>query len=277
MNKKIIFLFFISLASCGPQRFSSSVAPVSEPDFFPPSIVGGQKVEKEIFAKHVVALYNKKSRFSCTATLISKNVLLTAAHCANVDTPADYVAIFAKTILNNAKSIQRPIVDARVFDYNPTGFYERKDLALVRFKGPLPQGYEPMPLPTASELKEMGNTFYAAGYGTSTGREDQKSQDYGVLRYTQLKVLEGRLSPISSQFTVDQSPGHGICHGDSGGPAFVKLRGRRILVGVASAVYSFDRLAQSRAGFDICRCNAIYISTYFYSNWIRSNLEALSH
>lgn len=265
-----LFLSLSLLSACSPQAFH--VHNGSEV----PSIVGGQVVENEIFAKHVVALYNQKSSVLCTATLITKNVLLTAAHCANIDKATDYFVFFTKSPRYDRDVIFRRVIDIRIFDYNPEAVRNRRDLALVRFQGELPAGYEPMPLPTAQDLKGMGKIFYAAGYGTVTAREDLGDRQSGTLRYTQLQIMEGRISPQLSQFTVDQADGRGICHGDSGGPAFIKLNGRRILIGVASAVYALDKNAKKNPGFDMCRQNSIYISTFYYLDWIRKTSAALA-
>jgi hypothetical protein len=146
----------------------------------------------------------------------------------------------------------------------------------VKFTGGLPPGFEPMELPTEQDLRDMGKDLYVAGYGTITARTDLGDRQSGTLRYTEVKLYEGRLTPGLDQFTVDQANGHGICHGDSGGPAFVKLNGRRVLIGVTSAVYTNDKKKKDKPGFDICRENALFISTYYHLPWIRSTLGYLT-
>jgi len=278
MKKQIsqlsLLLSLALLTSCGPQGPSVHVIdPPTTSDSA--SIVGGEVVDKEIFAKHVVALYNNKSSVLCTGTLVARNVVLTAAHCANIDTALDYYIFFSKSPRYDKNPEVRRVVDLRIYDYAPKGFYNRKDLALVQFIGDLPPGYEPMALPTEQDLRDMGRKFYVAGYGSVTARKDVEERHSGTLRYTEINLYEGRLSPGLDQFTSDQSDGHGICHGDSGGPAFIKLNGRRILIGVTSAVYTNDKAKAERPSFDICKENSIFVSTYYHLPWIRATLDQL--
>lgn len=274
MTKQLLILSFLFLASCGPQNTSSSGF---NSDTERPSIVGGQTVKNEIFAKHVVALFNQKSGILCTATLITPNIVLTAAHCANADNVSDHFVVFSKTLQVPRGPVFRQATARKIHDYNPKAFYNRKDLALVRFHGTVPAGFEPMSLPSPKDFQSIGKSFYAAGYGSVTARKDVGNRQNGILRYAQLNILEKKLSPDLPQFTVKQVGGKGICHGDSGGPAFVNINGRRILVGVASAVYTFDKNPERRTSFDLCRHFSIYISTYYYLNWIRKASAALSH
>lgn len=237
--------------------------------------MGGQVVDKQIFAKHVVAIYNVRHGVICTGTIIAANVVLTAAHCVSTGSPGDYQILFTKSP-RPFGNVTRKVTQVRMHDYNPASYSDRKDLALVRFRGDLPAGYEPMPLPNKRDLEDMGRNFYATGYGVITGRQDLPDREPGILRYTHVSLYEKALTPSLSQFTVNQQNGRGICFGDSGGPAFVKLGDRRIIIGVASAVYSLDKYARTRRDFDICRYQAIYISTYYYSHWIQKTSAELA-
>lgn len=252
------------LAACGPNKKTIQI----HIDSNDASIVGGQIVDKEVFVKHVVALLNVTDGMLCTATLIDKNLILTAAHCANTGTASDYEVVFTKATRFD-RSVRRNVNHIRVHAYNPKSYYERNDLALLRFDGDLPAGYEPMPLPSEQDLKAMGRSFYATGFGTVTGRKDLTERQSGVLRYVQVAMNEPSLTATMPQFTLNQQNGHGICFGDSGGPAFVKIGDRRVLIGVASAVFSMDKEARKKTDFDICLYHSIYMSTYYHLPWIQ--------
>ncbi|WP_413290302.1 S1 family peptidase [Bdellovibrio sp. HCB337] len=271
MKKVITLLFLMPLAACGPNKNPTLIHSGTDDA----SIVGGQVVDKEIFAKHVVAIYNSKEGVLCTGTLIANNLVLTAAHCANTGVPSEYAIFFTKNPKVN-QSLVRHVTNIRVHAYNPKSYADRKDLAILRFDGYPPAGFEPMPLPTEQDLADAGRTFYATGYGTVTGRKDITERQGGTLRYTQVTINEPEITTATSQFSVSQQNGHGICFGDSGGPAFAKIDDRRVVMGVASAVYSLDQEARKKPDFDICRYQAIYISTYFHLPWIQKTAAELA-
>lgn len=100
-----------------------------------------------------------------------------------------------------------------------------QDLALVRFKGGIPKGYQPA-LVSKSPLE--GGTVYIAGYGISEVGE----RDLGMLRGTRSYVYEQQHD--LKQFVVTGTEGRGTCKGDSGGPAFDIVNDRVVIRGVVS-------------------------------------------
>lgn len=272
MKKNLIFLSLLVGVACNFRVHDNALSSTSTSD--PRSIVGGQVVEKEIFAKHVVAINNEDMGFWCTGTLIAKDMVLTAAHCVDMGSERSYSIHFSKSP-RSFESVTRAVTGMKAnTGYNPDAYEDRKDLGVIRFSGDLPEGFEPMPLPTAQDLRQMGRDFYAAGYGTVTARTDIPRES-GVLRYTPQKIRGDSVSPSQSQFLVDQTNGHGICYGDSGGPAFAKIDGRRILIGVASAVYSTNSEDKKRSDYDVCRYNAIYTNVIYYMDWIKKAQASL--
>lgn len=269
MKKQFVILGLLVSAGCNLKVHDNAIT--STPDSN--SIVGGQIVEKEIFAKHVVAINNEDMGFWCTGTLISRDTILTAAHCIS-GSERSYIIHFSKAP-RNFESITRSVAAMKAnTGYNQDAYEDRKDIGVIRFSGDLPDGFEPMPLPTKNDLRRMGRDFYAAGYGTVTARTDIPRES-GVLRYTPQKIRDERLSSQDSQFIVDQTSGHGVCYGDSGGPGFVKIDGRRILIGVASAVYSTNGENKGQPGYDVCRYSAIYTSVFYYMDWIKKAQASL--
>jgi secreted trypsin-like serine protease len=270
MKKHFVILSLFLCAGCSLKVHDGALTSTQDNS----SIVGGQIVENEIFAKHVVAIHNEDLGYWCTGTLISKDTVLTAAHCVDIATEDSYTIHFSKTP-RSFETVTRPASSMLAnTGYNPAAYDDRKDIGLIRFKGDMPEGFEPMPMATKDDLRAMGSDFYAAGYGTVTARTDIP-RDSGVLRYTTQKIKGDHLSTHQSQFLVDQTNGHGVCYGDSGGPAFIKINGRRILVGVASAVYSTNDIDRRAPGYDVCRYSAIYTSVYYYMDWIKKTSAAL--
>jgi secreted trypsin-like serine protease len=273
MKKTNYIALMLLLASCGP---NVSVGPqdIKNPstNF---SIVGGEDVTNEIFAKHIVAIHNDQRGYWCTGSLIGRNTVVTAAHCF-MDDPSAHTIYFSKSVIqfDNAQS---KVTAYKIHpQYNATAWTNRNDLAIATFSGSYPTGYEPINFPSTDDLANIGGEFFATGFGSTTARRDIQNDGAGVLRYTRIKLDTQVLTPAQNQFTVDQTNGHGVCFGDSGGPAFIKRGDQRIIIGVASAVYSNDEEAKKHPDYDVCRYNGIYISVYPYKDWIQKTSAELS-
>jgi secreted trypsin-like serine protease len=72
-----------------------------------------------------------------------------------------------------------------------------------------------------------------------------------------------------SEMILDQSRGHGACHGDSGGPAFVRQGKKMVLAGVTNRSYP------SQAPDD-CAHRVVYTKVSAYRSWIQKG-EAKLH
>jgi secreted trypsin-like serine protease len=184
----------------------------------------------------------------CTGTLISPTVFLTAAHCiVGMQamfgiTPAEVYVTFDTTV--NTENLKTYEVASYSIDpnYNHTAS-DPHDLAVLVLAEPV-QGVILAKLPTAGLLDEMkaagelkDQPFVAVGYGTlrddKTGAPPVLSLD-GVRRYTTgtFSALTQSWLKISANLAKEEGGG---CLGDSGGPHFLALDGKEILVSITSA------------------------------------------
>lgn len=211
-----------------------------------PSVVGGKKVDEntspKVLARSTVALsipkLLKKNRSFCSGSIIAEDMILTAAHCLfkSYDTrfkkyTDDMLSILFTTDLSkgyeerkaSAQILYKPYVPEAV-SIDPTAI--AGDIALIKFEGGLPEGFEPVEVAKASPPDRF--TAVVAGFG-SKGRAASKNN--GVLHSVSLdvtynpsyKVLESR------EFLK------GACTGDSGGPLYADRDGKWIQVGITSA------------------------------------------
>ena len=67
---------------------------------------------------------------------------------------------------------------------------------------------------------------------------------------------------------LDQSHGHGACHGDSGGPAYIQKNGKMILAGVTNRSYP-------SSASDDCAHQVVYTKVHAYESWIKKNKQKL--
>jgi hypothetical protein len=136
-------------------------------------------------------------------------------------------------------------------------------LKIVKFGGKLPDGYKKISAVRSDSEIRSGQKVVLAGYGISDAKNHTGA---GILRKTEVRVLKNR--PGKSEMILDQSRGHGACHGDSGGPAFLRRNGKIVLAGLTNR--SFPSHAP-----DDCRHQVIYTKVPAYRSWIQSGTKKL--
>lgn len=233
-------------------------------------IFGGQVATgREPFAKHIVALYDFQVGGLCTASILSDSLLLTAAHC--VTSKPQNLAVLFGTQVDSPSTLQRRVVDYRISPLYPFRQFTGKnngDIAVVRFRGGLPAGYQPITYTRNRSLLVYGQRVLLAGFGASTilwdvdpktGETKAKPSGSGTLRFVTTTVDNAFFT--ESEFLLENSKSEGACHGDSGGPAYSMENGRLVLVGVTNGYIGDPSGA--------CGGKMVYASTAFYDEWIR--------
>ena len=233
------------------------------------AVVGGQAVKPESQLIKMVALVElkKKDKISrsvtqtqtgkCTATFITKNIVLTAAHCFKIR-PATGVVKFQADASGQTFSTE---VLRYIIHY---GYFRDRDgshdIALIETKDFLPPGYFQTKL--ASGNYRLSRAAVAAGFGQTHFAWESPTTSGGegsVLKYVMLKS-GFQFLPAYSKFTVSMSKDEGVSLGDSGGPLFVKDDGELVQIGVLHGIYPYS---------------AIYASTYAHLDWIKEKVTAL--
>jgi hypothetical protein len=223
-------------------------------------IVGGDEVEEsDPIARSTVALYQEMSGGGalCTASLITKSVAVTAAHC--VEHGIQHMGvILGEKIGSQSQDVLR-VVDAEIAPGWSEGHLageDAGDIALVKFEGKLPKGYGPAHLLPKSASLKKGDDVILAGYGITNAA---KKSGAGTLRRATVKVSQPEFG--KTEILLDQHQGSGACHGDSGGPAFVQVDGKDYLLGVTSRGYPVTAP-------DDCHHKVIYTKVSAYRAWI---------
>ncbi len=250
------------------------------------SIIGGATSTTEFEKKNgIVGVYDVEKGGLCTGSLIGEGLVLSAGHCVNVAHPQKMIIFFGtdfnaiiSQVRNGDKSNIRRVVkvlrhekyainDSDTADSNAQ---TKNDISLIRFEGPIVDGFKKANLAKSeqSAMLKQGSEVMLAGYGLSEFKQDPNtgealsSKGSGTLRQVgNIKVLS--VLPTGEELTFDQSGGHGACHGDSGGPAYIVDANTNYLVGVTS-----------RGGGD-CNITAIYTGVLGYSQWIQSRSAQL--
>lgn len=242
MRSQTLFSYLLIgslMTGCSPSPSSNALNTLEAK-----GIIGGKEVEGlESFANSVVAVYDGEEGQLCTGTLISKNVVLTAAHCLNQNVGRMYI-FFGRDLETEGIYVQ--VDKAAISPYwNSTADTDTGDIALLHFPGKAPGSYKPIALlPTAmANLLENQGELTVSGYGVTDPASRETSK---ILHKTQVRISDIHFS--DSEVLVDQTSGQGVCHGDSGGPAFVEVHGFYYLGGVTSrGVNDAGRTCKTRA------------------------------
>jgi hypothetical protein len=195
------------------------------------AMVGATQPPSDDATRAAVLLVGSKGT-SCTGVAISRDLVLTAAHC--VLPGADYKLVEFDAARTPALKNTAAIAPHPEFDANAALRHRvTADVALVRLAAPINGATLAQLAPAAGKIA-VGDPFVIAGYGLAV-RGDGKSG--GRLRVATL-VATGQ--PGSRQLrlvdpaTKGERPGLGACTGDSGGPMFRDVGGTLMVAGVIS-------------------------------------------
>lgn len=163
--------------------------------------------------------YSDGTWATCTGTLVSPTVFLTAAHCDQavsrvaVTFASSYTAGSSKTYWGTWRADPR----YRGAQGDPY------DLAVVVFDKPV-KGIDPARLPAFGSLENLapGTRFTSVGYGAQSVTIDKgPTFHYADIRY----VATGGLFTVTNAWLrISMNPAlgdGGTCYGDSGGPNFL--------------------------------------------------------
>lgn len=228
--------FLFIAAALGGVLLACGGAPVEDADSTDAPIVGGQTENGHpavAFLSYDLVGSDgaNKGSFNCTATLVTKNVLLTAAHCVKPagagDRYVNHTAYFGTSpgtakpneIFRGVKVAWHP-----KYDPNKLGDFDVAAIELDR-QPPIE------PVKVARSYGDLqGQNVTHVGWGFSVANGAANKSGLGTKRSVTL--------PVTQQTADTLRTGNGkssICNGDSGGPAlFRDARGQYVVVAVHS-------------------------------------------
>ena len=191
----------------------------------PACAITGPAQESSPAQSSVLMLLNERG--FCTANVIAKDVLLTAAHCVHQikGAVAYWPGLPPEAFI--------PVKDILIHPgYKPDAPKTRErsiDLALVRLERALPATFTPLIIDYDARV-ELGTPFIISGFGL---RQEKDGKTAGTLMSATLITREP-LSKLLIWAKDPQARGRGGCTGDSGGP-FLSTDGKLVAITVWSA------------------------------------------
>jgi len=193
----------------------------------------------------------------CSGTLISPTVFLTVAHCAlyfndflapegftlymSFDNPIPILGLTdVNTLIPVTQIIPNPMyVQANdTHPFNPHHGSDPGDLAVIILPLRVTQGITPAALPTLGLLDELtannalhGVLFTAVGYGSEDRFGNRSNPMPRMFAFSAFRAL----TPGFLQLSINPALNNGgACFGDSGGPDFLSVDGKLILMSINS-------------------------------------------
>jgi hypothetical protein len=187
---------------------------VGEPPPRTPTIVNGQNYN----GHPAVGSLLIDNQPGCTATLVGKRTLVSAAHCIMPN--KSYAFTTGGQTFQVTKIVSHP-------SYSGTKQLGVYDVAVLLLASGPPQ----QPIPIATAKPQLALPVTLIGFGV-TG---EKLKDGGTKR----RGFNTIAQVDNQSFTINSSgPQNSLsCYGDSGGPALAKVNGQEIQVGVVSGSY----------------------------------------
>ncbi len=215
-----------SVLACAP--LSGCVANTDSVAANEDDIIGGtsDNVDRSVVA---ISVWNQQVSHTCSATVVSPHVVVTAAHCVDPgDVGVDNVVqvFMGDTLASPWPWLYKSVKEVHVPpNYDSGNIFSGNDIAVVITKSALGRPALPMNR-VALGPSDVGRSIRFVGFGKTAANNPDS---YGRRYQASLSITS-----VSSKFVSSSSANSFTCQGDSGGPGFIKRSGVEYIAGINS-------------------------------------------
>ena len=235
---KVSLFLFLALAACSQKQADTIVSETNHG-----AIIGGQPaLASDAVRGPTVSLMrvlpNKTVLSFCSGILISKNIVVTAAHCVEPMMSETFYVFFGEklpTLMSEPNLVKVGGVSYhngyRLIPVKKNRYITSiNDIALIRLETEAPEGFTPVSILADTDVLKPGAPLLLAGYGVVNDVNNQRTLALNYVRVPLFK-LEG------DYLITDQTTGQGACFGDSGGPVYIETAKGLVVVGETHEAY----------------------------------------
>lgn len=180
------------------------------------AMIGGAPANGEIAAQAALIVSTRGA--SCTGAVLTRDLLLTAAHC--VEPKADYAVVVFESGGPKLVPVARVMLHPR---FDPAHFRTRRptpDMALVKISSALPASFRPARLARERNVPRAGEAFTLAGYGVTREGDGKTAGKLNTLTLAAIGNTVDATGAIMVRLAAGSGKVAGACTGDSGGPVY---------------------------------------------------------
>ncbi len=199
-------------------------------------IVGGTLPKAKHPASYNTVAFIKAAdkKIFCTGSLISRTMILTAKHCLVGKKTEDVLVFFGADTNKPENGIIKKIKRMQVRypkDWEMT--FPSFDVAWVELEEEAPANYKALPILSQKEELPSSDLVHLAGFGNSSLEDGKIAAGTKFVTTTRLKKYYDN-SRFFHILLFEGDQGQGACHGDSGGPAYIKTKKGWAIIGVTN-------------------------------------------
>jgi secreted trypsin-like serine protease len=210
----------------------------------------------------------------CMGFLISRNFILTAAHCLLKVNESNFEVVLGLNELNNYRNAQFIQPKRLILHENFKGMGRAYDIALIELSRPakLNEYVSLLCLPDVDTIDEnfYQKQFFVSGWGVISSTSVKKENSL-ILKQTTLDIVVDSNCTLNESIfcTLNKIDESNICHGDSGTPLMLKHNNKWYAYGIASIA------AFKRHNINLCqnKSPSKFTNIIFFRSWIKSKIN----
>ncbi len=237
-----------------------------------------------------VALVKKtlgRYKVFCSGSLVAKSHVYTAKHCLEATENDETFIYFGSDVGSIDSKLIRPIINRNVYkkDIDLEKSFPAFDFAFVEFAGDIPNSngkniYKPVKIFNEAEKITGQEEIMLSGFGVYEVNPQFK---FGVKKWLKTSNHEFvSTNQFKNLILITTGANKGSCHGDSGGPVYIKWNGEWLLYGVASGFdvgltpssYKVVDIKDNEMAPTCSGGQSIYNYAGEYSHWVMANSDA---